>query len=62
MTMGPGAAGGKVGEIMGRVGNWLGGCLSFPLDWRAYPWKWLLLGAGVIWLAFAVYAGWLWLQ
>lgn len=41
----------KTDKAMGRVGNWLGGCLTFPFDWKAFPAKRLLIGASVVLLA-----------
>lgn len=61
MTMGPGTVGEKTGEAMGRVGNWLGECLSFPLDWKAFPWKRLVVGTVVLMLAFVGYGLWVFL-
>lgn len=62
MTIGPGTVGEKTGEAMGRVGNWLGGCLNFPLDWKAFPGKRLLMGAALVMLAFVGYGLWKWWQ
>lgn len=55
MTIGPGTVGEKTDKAMGRVGNWLGGFLNVPIDWKAFPWKRLGIGAAIVLLAIVAY-------